>query len=90
MANLKSSKKDIRRIAKRTELNKPFRRNAKMLPKKVRKLVAEGNVNEAKELLTTAFKALDKAAKKNIVHKNNASRTKSRLAKLIASAEQAA
>jgi len=87
MANLKSSKKDLRRTARRTENRKPFSRNAKMLPRKVRKLVAEGKISEAKELLPITFKAIDKAAKKNIVHRNNASRTKSRLVAAIANAE---
>ena len=58
-----------------------------MLPRKVRKLVAAGSISEAKELLPSTFKALDKAAKMNIVHKNNASRVKSRLAIAIAKAE---
>ena len=90
MANLKSSKKDIRRTLRRTEENKPFRRNAKMLTKKVRQLATTGKVEEAKTMLSTAFKALDKAAKKNIIHKNNAARTKSRLSKVISRAEQTA
>jgi len=87
MANLKSSKKDIRRTLRRTLANKPFRRNAEMFTKKVRKLVSLGNVSEAKELLPKAYKALDKAVRKNIIHKNNASRTKSRLVKAITKAE---
>lgn len=87
MANLKSSKKDIRRIARRTANRKPFLRNAKMFAKKVRKLVAEGKINEAKDFLPLAFKAVDKAARKNIYHKNKASRIKSRLHAAIAKAE---
>ncbi len=87
MANLKSSKKDIRRTARRTKANAPFRRNAEVLPKKVMKLVAAGNLEEAKTALTTAFKALDKAAKRNILHKKNASRAKAKLAKMLNKAE---
>lgn len=83
MANLKSSKKDIRRTERRTLMNKPVRRNAELFPRKVRKLVAAGQVKEAQEMLSDAFKALDKAAKKNILHKNTVARTKSRLAKLF-------
>lgn len=89
MANLKSSKKDLRRTARRTKNRKPFERNATMLPRKVRKLVAAGNVSEAKELLPATFKAIDKAAKKNIIHPNKASRTKSRLNAVIVKAEAA-
>lgn len=87
MANLKSSKKDLRRTARRTENRKSFSRNAKMLPRKVKKLIATGKVSEAKELLPATYKALDKAAKRNIVHKNNAARTKSRIAAAITKAE---
>jgi small subunit ribosomal protein S20 len=83
MANLKSSKKDLRRTLRRTENRKPFERNAKMLPKKVRKLVSTGNLKEAAEMLPQTFKALDKAAKKNIIHANTSARTKSRLSKLV-------
>ncbi|MBF16426.1 MAG: 30S ribosomal protein S20 [Chloroflexi bacterium] len=35
------------------------------------------------ELLNQAFSALDKAASKGVIHKNNASRKKSRLSKKI-------
>lgn len=90
MANLKSSKKDVRRTKRRTEARKPFRRNAEMLPKKLTKLVAAGKIEEAKELLSATYKALDKAAKKNIIHKNTAARKKSRLVKLIAQSAEAA
>jgi small subunit ribosomal protein S20 len=88
MANLKSSKKDIRRTERRTEANKPFARNAKMLPKKVEKLVAAGSVEEAKTMMPIAFKALDKAAKRNILHDNTAARKKSQLSKLISGASK--
>jgi small subunit ribosomal protein S20 len=83
MANLKSSKKDIRRIAKRTKANKPFRRNAELLVKKVLKLTTSGKAKEAAELVNSAYKAIDKAAKKNILHKNTAARQKSRIARAV-------
>lgn len=84
MANLKSSKKDIRRTKRRTDRNKPFIRNAKMMPKKILKLAASGNKEEAQKLLPEAYKAVDKAAKKNLIHKNAAARKKSQLAKAVA------
>lgn len=90
MANLKSSKKDIRRTQRRTLENKPFKRNAAMYPRKVRKLALAGKVKEAVELMPTAFKALDKAVKKHVLHKNTASRTKSRLTALVTSNEKKA
>ena len=42
---------------------------------------------EAKELLKTVYKKLDKAAKRNVVHKKTAARRKSRFAKLLAAAQ---
>jgi small subunit ribosomal protein S20 len=83
MANLKSSKKDIRRTLKRTEARKPFERNALMAVKKIVKLTESGETASAAEMLPGAFKAIDKAAKKNIFHKNKAARMKSRISKLF-------
>lgn len=83
MANLKSSKKDIRRIKRRTEARKPFARNAYMSVKKILKLVSAGNIKEAAEMLPEAFKAIDKAAKKNIMHANKAARLKSRISRAV-------
>lgn len=88
MANLKSSKKDIRRTLKRTEANKPFKRNAKVLAKKVEKLVKSGNNSEAGNALSAAYKAIDKAAKKKVLNKKAAARRKSRLAKLLSNSSK--
>jgi len=49
----------------------------------VRKLIAEGRLEEATEVARLAVSALDKAAEKGIIHKNNAARRKSRLMKLL-------
>lgn len=48
-----------------------------------KKLVAGKNLEGAKKILPQVYKALDKAAKTNVIAKNKASRLKSRLAKLI-------
>jgi small subunit ribosomal protein S20 len=47
--------------------------------KKVRALIAAGKAVEANEALQDAVSALDKAAEKGVIHKNNAARRKSRL-----------
>lgn len=52
--------------------------------KELKKLVTAGKMDEAKKTLSQVFSALDKAAKKNIIHKNKAARKKSRLSKLLA------
>ena len=51
--------------------------------KSVRKAVSAGKKDVAAKALPQAFKQLDKAAKKNILHKNKASRLKSRLSAAI-------
>lgn len=55
----------------------------KELTKQVRSLVDEGKKEEAEELLPEAYKAIDKAAKNNVIKENAAARKKSKLAKLI-------
>jgi len=52
--------------------------------KKIRKSVVAKKIKEAEAMLPAAFKAIDKACKTNMLHKNTASRKKSRLAKMLA------
>ena len=80
MANLKASKKALRQAAKRTEANRTIRRKLYDLIKKTRQLISKGDHVLAQEFFKKTTKALDKAAKKNIIHKNKASRHKSSLA----------
>lgn len=77
MANKKSSKKDLRRTAKRTVRNKAARTALKTYVKKVRIAPAA----EVVSALTVAQKMLDKAVQRGIIHKNQAARRKSRIAK---------
>ncbi|MEI6528069.1 MAG: 30S ribosomal protein S20 [bacterium] len=51
--------------------------------KNIKKLVAEKKVKEAEAIMSAAYKAIDKASKAHVIHKNTASRKKSRLAKLV-------
>jgi small subunit ribosomal protein S20 len=81
MANKKSSKKDLRRTAKRTVRNKAARTALKTFVKKVRTVATTGDVKETQSALTVAQKMLDKAVQRGIIHKNQAARRKSRIAK---------
>ncbi|MBI2012867.1 MAG: 30S ribosomal protein S20, partial [Candidatus Colwellbacteria bacterium] len=56
----------------------------KTITKAYKRLVGGGDLDSAKEKLTLAYKALDKAAKTNVITKNKASRLKSKLAKKLA------
>lgn len=81
MANLKSSKKDVKRIAKRTDYYKGVRSALKTYLKKARKSAEAGSADQG--TVTKAIKSLDKAATAGIIHKNQAARRKSRLMKAI-------
>lgn len=89
MANLRSSKKDIRRIAKRRARNLEVRTSLKTYVKKVRVASDEGDKEKIAEALRLATKNLDKAVQRGIIHKNQASRRKSRIAKVASKAMSA-
>jgi small subunit ribosomal protein S20 len=52
--------------------------------KKLRKLAVAGNKEEATKMLASAYKAIDKAAKRGVIKKNTAARKKSRISASIA------
>ena len=85
MPNIKSAKKRVLVNDKKAELNKSVRSAVKTEIKKVDAFVKEGKYEEAKAALANAFKALDSAASKNIIHKNNAANKKAKLSKKVAS-----
>jgi small subunit ribosomal protein S20 len=83
MAITKSAKKAIRQSLRRKERNLVYKTNIKKLVKQARALVSQKKNAEAKKILPDIYQALDKAAKAGVIKKNNASRRKGRLAKLI-------
>ena len=89
MPNIKSQAKRLRQNEKRRLRNRYFRGRARTFIKKARKAMDEGNPDAAREFTAQAIKALDKAAEKGILHKNNVARRKSRLMKRLAAFEQA-
>ncbi|MBR1442755.1 MAG: 30S ribosomal protein S20 [Firmicutes bacterium] len=83
MANIKSAKKRILVINKKTARNKMIKSAVKTSIKKVIVAAKENNKPQAQAALVSAVRAIDKACSKGIYHKNNASRKKSRLYKLV-------
>jgi len=81
MPVIKSAKKRMRQSLKRRERNYPVRSRLKSLFKKQLMLVKDGNLAGAEKHLAAVYSVIDMACKKKIIHKNNASRKKSRLAK---------
>lgn len=79
MPNIKSSKKSMKKDAKRHERNVFEKERFKKAQKLVLAAIANNDVEEAKKLLPAAHKAIDQAAANNTIHKNNAARKKSKL-----------
>ncbi|AEX85507.1 30S ribosomal protein S20 [Marinitoga sp. 1135] len=80
MPNVKSAKKRVRQTAKRRLRNKSYKTRVKNSIKKVLAAVeAKKEREEVLELLNNAFSVIDKAAKKGVIHKNNAARKKARI-----------
>ncbi len=83
MANIKSAKKRIKVIAKKTMRNKMIKSSTRTAVRKFTNALESKNVAEAQVALKGAVKAIDKAASKGVYHKNTAARKKSRLTKAL-------
>ncbi len=88
MANLKSAIKRNRQNKKRRLRNRVFRGQARTYIRDARASMLAENLEEARVSTLKAVKALDKAAEKGIIHKNNAARRKSRLMKQLNALEK--
>lgn len=83
MANIKSAKKRIKVISKKTLRNKMIKSRTKTEIKKVVVAVQAGDKEAAQAALKGAVSAVDRAYTKGIFHKNTAARKKSHLVKLV-------
>lgn len=79
MANIKSAKKRIKVIERRTLRNKMIKSKVKTVIKKFEAALAAGDKEAAAKALKVATSEISKAASKGIFHKNTASRKISRL-----------
>jgi len=80
MANHKSAIKRIRSNEAKRDLNRYQHKTARTIVKNIRKAASK---SEAESLLSMAFSALDKLAKRNVIHKNKAGNLKSSLKKHV-------
>lgn len=78
-----SAKKELRKAKKRRVLNVKRQKTMKDTLKKISKLLLAGKKDEAKKLISAAYQAIDKAAKRGVIKKNAAARKKSRLMKAL-------
>ena len=85
MANTASAKKAVRKIERRTAVNRSRRSQMRTYVRKVEEAIASGDSAAANAALRNAAPLMMRAAQKGIVHKNTASRKVSRLSKRVKS-----
>lgn len=88
MPNKPSAEKRVRSSRRKEAVNRLHRGRARTADKKARRLIEEGQLEEAREAVRLAQAALDKAAKKGVIHKNKAARRKSRLMEQLNALEE--
>ena len=85
MPNIKSAKKRVLVTEKKTKENKMIKSALKTTIKKFLAAVEAGDIETANALYPETVSAIDSAASKGILHKNNAANKKAKLAKKLAS-----
>lgn len=90
MPNIKSQKKRVLITKEENARNNSKRTEVKNAIKKFEKTVAEGKLEEAKELLKVTFSIIDAAKSDGIYHANNVANKKARLSKMLDKAVKAA
>jgi small subunit ribosomal protein S20 len=84
MANTTSAQKMVRKIARRTEVNRARRSRMRTFVKKVEEALDRGDATAAAAALKAAEPVLMRAAQKGVVHRNTASRKVARLTHRLA------
>ncbi len=79
MANTASAKKAVRKIERRTAVNRARRSRMRTFVRKVEEAIASGDASLAATALQSAVPEMMRAAQKGVIHKNTASRKVSRL-----------
>lgn len=80
MPQTKSAKKALRQNIKRRAHNRAIRSAVRTQIRKLRTLIAEGDLPKAQQEIRRTVKVIDQCVAKGLMHKNTAARTKSRLA----------
>ncbi len=83
MANIKSAKKRVLVIRKKTERNKAIKSRVKTFEKKLYSAIEAGDKAVATAALNVAISELSKAGSKGVYHKNMVSRKISRMTKSV-------
>ena len=90
MPHTKTARKRLRQAESRRRHNRTTMKGVKKELRSFLDALKEGKSDEAKTAMSQAAKKLDKAAARNVIHKNKAARLKSRMAKKLADMQQVA
>lgn len=83
MANIRSAEKRVRQTERRTLRNKMVKSRVKTAIRRFREALSAGASEQVEVCFRAAVSLLDKAAKKGVIHKNEADRRKARLARQL-------
>jgi small subunit ribosomal protein S20 len=83
LANIKSQIKRNKQNEKRRLRNRAYRGTARIAVRDARFAMDSDNAEESRAAVLKAISALDTAAERGVLHKNNASRRKARLMKRL-------
>src|SRR3954451_14776229 len=83
VANIKSQIKRVKTNEKRRQRNKSVRSAVRTAVRRFREAVEAGDTDKATALQRAAARALDKAASKGVIHRNQAANRKSAMAKRV-------
>lgn len=86
MPLIKSAIKRARQNRVRRDTRKPAKSLMKTMIKKMEETAKSGKKEDLAKMLPETYKAIDMAAKRGIIHENNAARKKASMAKLVAAA----
>lgn len=80
---IESAKKRVRTSEKKKKINRRWKDKLKNTIKDYKAVIEEGNIDQAEEMLPDVYKVIDKSASRNIIHKNNAARKKSKMKRML-------
>ena len=89
MPQMKSRHKHLRKTFKRTQRNRALKQQVKLATRTAREAAGDGDEQQAREALSRAYKAVDKATKMGAFHPRRGDRKKSVLARQVAEARGA-
>ena len=83
MANTSSAKKAVRKLERRTRINRMRRSSMRTQLRKAEEAIAKGDAAAAQVVLSATESVVMRSVQKGVIHKNTASRTVSRLTKRV-------